>query len=294
MPAIFHWKFNVRSYEIDQYGHVNNAVYLNYLEETAIRASTSVGFSNDWFEANGCLWLIRKMSIRYFEPAYYGDELEARSWVSDFRRVRSHREYEIINTSNDKRVIRARADWVFLERETMRPKRLLPEFEQAYDPWLDSQEDLHIPIRGAVRYPDSHRFVVERDVQASEIDRAQHVNNSVYLRWVEDAFTTAMFQVGWTMERMYAERFIMLAAAHEIEYFSSAKLGDRVRITYWAEEKSRVRGAWIYEIRHAKTNELFARNYAVGAFLHMQEDNTLKPGLLPDKLHESMRTGQPT
>ena len=30
---MFDYKFSVRGYELDSYGHVNNAVYLNYFEQ---------------------------------------------------------------------------------------------------------------------------------------------------------------------------------------------------------------------------------------------------------------------
>lgn len=293
MPRIYRWTFPVRSYEIDQFGHVNNAVYLNYLEETAVRASADAGYDNNWFDADGSLWVVRTMSLRYFEPAVYGDELEAASWVSDFRRVRSHREYEIKRARDGVRILRARADWVYLDRYTMKPKKLATEFEHAYDPVPNSQEELGIYLKNPQRFDDSHHFVARWHVQPHEIDRVEHVNNAVYLRWVENAFYRAMHSVGWGHERMKAENFLILAGAHEIEYFQSAQLGDEITVTSWAAEIERVRGAWIHEIRRSDTNELLARDYAVGIFLHRQND-ALKPERLPEKLFHSMRAGEPT
>ena len=40
---VFTVKFNVRSYECDSYGHVNNAVYLNYLEFARMSALLEKG-----------------------------------------------------------------------------------------------------------------------------------------------------------------------------------------------------------------------------------------------------------
>ena len=41
----FTLKFKVRSYECDSYGHVNNAVYLNYLEFARMSALEENGFT---------------------------------------------------------------------------------------------------------------------------------------------------------------------------------------------------------------------------------------------------------
>ncbi len=290
---IFSWRFKVRSYEIDQYGHVNNANYINYLEETALRASASVGFSTEWFDANQCLWVIRKMMVRYHEPAIYGDELEARSWVSDFRRVQSHREYEIVRVRDGVRVLRARANWVFIDREDLRPKRLLPEFYEAYQPSEEPMENIGTRIKNPDIYEDAHRFISYRTVNRTEIDRVGHVNNAHYFRWVEEAYFKALNSVGWDDRRLQEEKFIILAGSHEMEYKREAKEGDPIKIVSWAPELSRVRGSWIHEIRHAETDELIAKDYSMGIFLHVNEDN-VRPGPLPEALRQGIHLGEQT
>ncbi|MBI5931619.1 MAG: thioesterase family protein [Chloroflexi bacterium] len=282
----------MRSYEVDRFGHVNNAVYLNYLEEAATRASASVGFDNAWYEANQCMWVIREMHVRYHEPALYGDELEIRTWVSDFRRVRSHREYEIVRVHDDCRILRGRADWVFVDRTEMKPKRLLPEFEDAFQPANNPLEDLGIRIPAAKSY-DTHHFVSERRAQCYEIDQLGHVNNANYLRWVEQAYFDALASVGWSIIRLQSENFVIFSLGHALEYFHEAKEGDSIKIVSWAAEKSRVRGAWIHEMYNRDTGELLARDYAAGAFLSKNGD-TYRPVQMPDALTHAIVTGERT
>jgi acyl-CoA thioester hydrolase len=289
----FTWRTRVRTYELDQFEHVNNANYLNYMQEAATQASAEAGFSWDWYNANGCTWFIRKISIRYYEPAHYADEIEVKTWVSDLRRVRSHREYDITRPSDTTRLARARADWVFLDTQTQQPKRIPPEFHPGFDPPDEPLEDLGIQIRGVDHLPESHRYVTYREVQSYEIDTMQHVNNGVYLRWVQQAYTDALNSINWSMQRQLDElKFIVLVAAHEIEYFKPAIEGDRIQITCWITQVARVRGAWWYEIRHADTLELLARVYSVGAFVSVA-DGQPRPTKIDPHMLECGLTGVP-
>lgn len=293
MPKTYTWRLHVRTYELDQFAHVNNAVYLNYLEEAATQASAAVGYDWDWYTRHQCFWLIRKMTIRYFQPAMYGDELEVKTWVSDFRRVRSNREYEITRVRDGERIVRARADWVFVDEKTLQPKRIFDEFPEAYGVHNEPLEDLGVRLRNAETLTDSHRFISYREVQSYELDSAKHVNNSIYLRWIEHAYNSAINSVNWPLERQMREhQFAILAAAHEIEYFKSALEGDRIKIISRVVEVARVRGAWIHEIRNAATDELLAEDYAVGAFVDLSS-GTPKPTRIPQVMLEAAVTGVP-
>src|ERR687885_301189 len=88
-------RFRVRHYELDSFGHVNNAVYVNYMQEAAIEASDDAGFGAAWYSERGTNWVIRKLSIRYLLPARYRDELQVRTWISEVRRATCTREYLI-------------------------------------------------------------------------------------------------------------------------------------------------------------------------------------------------------
>jgi acyl-CoA thioester hydrolase len=122
MTRAFTRRFKVREYELDSFGHVNHAVYIKYLQEAAIEASADAGYDMDWYKAAGTQWVIRKLTARYHTPALYGDELEVTTWVSDLRRVRSQREYDVRRVSDGQRVLRARHDWVYMDMSTDRPR----------------------------------------------------------------------------------------------------------------------------------------------------------------------------
>ncbi len=289
MTRVFTWQFGVRSYELDAFGHVNNAVYQNYLEEGATRASADAGYPYTWYFEHQRAWVVRKMTIHYQTPLRYGDGAVLRTWVSDFHRVYSHREYDLRRAGDDKPVVRARAKWVYIDLQSGRPQRIPPEFEAAFEP-TGVLEDLDVRLRNPTRYPDSHCYVATRRVQRYELDPAGHVNNAVYLNWFEQAMYDAFAQIGWPVRRMQETGLGMVQVAHEIDYLQPARDGDVLEVASQPVELARVRGAWVHEVRHAERGDVLARDYSVGAFLDLK---TGRPCTLPEAVLEPLLLGRP-
>ena len=69
----------VRSYECDGYGHVNNAVYLNYLEVARHEYLRALGISLDDLRATGIGLLVARVSIDSRSPALPDERLTIRT-----------------------------------------------------------------------------------------------------------------------------------------------------------------------------------------------------------------------
>ncbi|MFP4564163.1 MAG: acyl-CoA thioesterase [Spirochaetia bacterium] len=65
----------VRSYECDGYRHVNNAVYLNYLEFARIEFLRDIGFDYERMREMGFGIFVKSISIEFKSPAEAGDTL---------------------------------------------------------------------------------------------------------------------------------------------------------------------------------------------------------------------------
>ncbi|MDR3324804.1 MAG: acyl-CoA thioesterase [Spirochaetaceae bacterium] len=68
-------RFRVRSYECDSYGHVNNAVYLHYLEYARYEFLRDIGFDYPAILAGGYGVYVSRVEIAYKKPARADDEL---------------------------------------------------------------------------------------------------------------------------------------------------------------------------------------------------------------------------
>ena len=68
-------ELKVRTYECDSYGHVNNAVYVNYLEYGRMEFLNGVGFDYKGIVAAGYYLYISHIDIHYKASAFLGDKL---------------------------------------------------------------------------------------------------------------------------------------------------------------------------------------------------------------------------
>jgi acyl-CoA thioester hydrolase len=261
-------RFRVRHYELDSFGHVNNAVYVNYMQEAAIEASADAGFGTAWYGERGTSWVIRRLSIRYLLPARYHDELEVKTWISEVRRATCTREYLITRTSDRARIARARVQWVYLDSRAGRLTRLPPEIAERFAPTAEPEEDLGIHIQKGEKTTGAFRYRTRRRVQTFELDTLQHVNHAVYLNWIEQAYFDALRTAGHAVERTRTEGWLALQGGHDIEYFEPAFDNEEIEIMSWVCEVGRVRGAWTHEIQSVGRGRLLAREYSLGIFVN--------------------------
>lgn len=66
----------VRSYELDSLGHVNNAVYSNYMEHGRLEYFRHMGFDLKNHFSRGLWFVLSESRIRYRQPAFFEDLLK--------------------------------------------------------------------------------------------------------------------------------------------------------------------------------------------------------------------------
>ena len=70
----------VHGFHLDVYQHVNNARYLEFLEEARWNYLENTG-DIEWFIAHNLAWVIVNININYRRPAVLGDRLTVTSHV---------------------------------------------------------------------------------------------------------------------------------------------------------------------------------------------------------------------
>ena len=111
---------------IDENGHVNNVAYVQWMQDAAaIYHPQAVGY----IPAENTTWYAREHRIEYLLPAFLGEEIEVRTWISEVRRVRVRRKYEFIRKSDGKVVARGETDWVYVDAKTGRPLAIPAEVQ---------------------------------------------------------------------------------------------------------------------------------------------------------------------
>lgn len=259
MPRTFTRPFRIRYYECDPYGHVNNAHYLRYATQAALEASADVGYDSAKYAELGTLWLIREAGIEYLRPARSGETLNVKTWVSDFRRVRSRREYEMTLADSGEVIARAYTDWVYLDAQTNQPTRIPDEMMAAFFP-----EGVPAEVARREPFPEpppppAGAFTMRRRVAWHHLDPAGHMNSAWYLSLVEDTAIEAAESLGWPLQRSTQAGIAILARDHRLEYLRPALMRDELQITTYIVEFRRTSATRHYLFRRASDGELLAR-----------------------------------
>ena len=113
--------------DIDHMGHVNNAVYLRWVQDAVVRYWEAVAPA-DAVAAH--LWVALKHEIAYLRPAFLGDLLAADVIAEHMRGARSF--FVTAIRRGEDIVAEIRSSWCCLDAATRRPARLAREVVERF------------------------------------------------------------------------------------------------------------------------------------------------------------------
>ncbi|MGB2983743.1 MAG: thioesterase family protein, partial [Candidatus Bipolaricaulia bacterium] len=125
-------QIKVRGYHEDRFGHVNNARYLEFLEEARWALFEERGLDTAFFKAHGIFPVVVRLAISYRRPASAGDVLYVSVDVASAGRRKIVIEHEARFASSDEVCVNAEVTVVFLDEKTGRPVPLSDEIHCAW------------------------------------------------------------------------------------------------------------------------------------------------------------------
>ncbi len=133
LPGPFTVSLGVQPNDIDNYGHVNNAVYVGWLDTCAWQHSVHVGITKGDCDRLGRGMVVRKTQIEYVRPCFDGDQVAVGNWVTFADgRLRANRRFQIIREGDGVTLVRALLHYVCIDLESGRPTRWPAEFKEKY------------------------------------------------------------------------------------------------------------------------------------------------------------------
>ena len=119
-PA-FEMTFTAGEAHIDELGHVNNAVWVQWIQQVAVAHWDSVA---DAAHQDAYFWVVVRHEIDYLRAAVEGDRITARTWVGEAPQgARFDRLMEF--TGPDGKVcVRAKTQWAIIDKALGRPIRV--------------------------------------------------------------------------------------------------------------------------------------------------------------------------
>ena len=110
--------------DIDEQNHVNNTVYLRWVQEVATAHWRAIASGE---AQENIRWVVLRHAIDYKAPAGLGDQIVLRTWVGKATRLTFERFTEIRRNSDGQLLSKARTLWCPVHARTSRPARVPAE-----------------------------------------------------------------------------------------------------------------------------------------------------------------------
>lgn len=243
----------VRSYEIRPDGRVGSVSFLNWFQEAAFANSSAFGYTPARYQALGVYWVMRETDLEIIERPGYNEPIEITTWIADLRRVQASRQYEARRVDGTL-LARGNTRWAMIDMATMRPRRIHEEIMKAINPAQDFVlEPTEWPEVEGAWHASQHR------VTFYEEDELAHVNNAVYLNWIEEGARRLAAQRGYRLPHFQR---------HLLEYRLPAFKDDQ--ITMHSRVMPHEAGlAWQHEIRRGE--EILIRSQSLSEMWTKEE-----------------------
>lgn len=121
MPTPFTLRFTAAPDDIDELGHVNNAVWVRWIQEVATAHWRAAA---DPAHVDAYAWVVLRHEIDYRRPLGPGGSVTAQTWVkAPPRGARFDREVRFVDDQSREHVA-ARTTWAMIDRASGRPARV--------------------------------------------------------------------------------------------------------------------------------------------------------------------------
>ena len=203
--------------DLDLLGHVNNVVYVDYLQEARVDLLRHHGPTA---HAEGGLAegvVVVRHEVQYVAPLLLRSRtVGIEVWVTEVRAASFTLAYEVFHETDEGRHVYARASTVLTPYvfATESPRRLTAGERQALDPYLEPGEAVRSPKAPApVREETSHYPV---HVRFSDVDVYGHVNNVKYFEYFQEARIQLVAGLGPDLPE--ASRPAIVVAQTDVDY----------------------------------------------------------------------------
>ncbi|MEO9571943.1 MAG: acyl-CoA thioesterase [Polaribacter sp.] len=119
MSNIFSLTIKVSKEDIDTLHHVNNLVYVKWMDDIATKHYAFLTKDNPLPQY---VWVVTKHEIDYKNQAILGDEITVKTWVGETKGITSVRFMEFYK--KEILLVKAKTTWAMLASKTLKPARI--------------------------------------------------------------------------------------------------------------------------------------------------------------------------
>ena len=117
--SVFETNYSVVTSDIDELNHVNNVVYLQWIQNISNLHWTQLKQGAD---TSAYAWVVIRHEIDYLGQALLGDSIVAKTWVGKTGGIRSIRHVEFYK--NNKCIVKAQTTFCLVNSKSFKPTRI--------------------------------------------------------------------------------------------------------------------------------------------------------------------------
>ncbi len=117
-------QFTATPPDIDELGHVNNAVWVQWIQDVAVSHWSALASAA---QVEAYVWVVVRHEIDYRRPLLPGGTVTARTWLADAPRGARFDRYVSFTDADGTEFVRSLTTWAMIDRRTGRPQRVTAE-----------------------------------------------------------------------------------------------------------------------------------------------------------------------
>lgn len=130
----------VYTYHIDIVGHVNNIIYIQWMENGRVKLLEAMGIPvTDLSRNEGVLPILTDTTITYKKALFIHNTVTIEMWVSKLNNASAWLEFRFYN-ENMELCATGRQKGLFIDRVTMRPSRLSEKHRAGFEEFLIEEQ----------------------------------------------------------------------------------------------------------------------------------------------------------
>ena len=136
MKNKFTYQEKIFTYHIDYVGHVNNIIYIQWMENGRVRLMEAIGMPiTEIASGEGIVPVLTETSIKYKKPLYLNNSVVIETWISQLNNASAIIEFRFYN-ENKELCASGQQKGLFINRGTGRPSRLSEKHRPAFEKYL--------------------------------------------------------------------------------------------------------------------------------------------------------------
>jgi len=177
--------YRVRFDEAGPDAHLRSSGFMRYAQDLAWQHSADLGFGRGWYAERGLTWLVRAAELVILATPEMGATLAARTAIVGMRKVFARRRGEFV-LADGTPAGWVHTDWVLVDARGMLTR--IPAIFPAIFGGVELMGSVgRIPLPPTPPEAIHRRFTV----RPHELDPMDHVNNAIYLDWLEETVAEA-------------------------------------------------------------------------------------------------------